>query len=140
MTTNPQWFWPMATLVAWTAIVWFTMYRRRIAEMRRKRIHPQQLAARRAVLELLEDAAAANNFNNLMEVPTLFHLAMLAAIVLGIHSPLMWVFAWTFVALRMAHSLVHISYNKVMHRFALYAFSTLLVWGIWLELALKVAG
>jgi hypothetical protein len=34
------------------------------------------------------------------------------------------------------HSLIQCSYNKVMHRFTVYAVSTSLVWVLWAVLAL----
>jgi len=39
--------------------------------------------------------------------------------------------AWVYVALRIAHSLVHVSYNKVMHRLALFAISNVVVSVMW---------
>ena len=44
--------------------------------------------------------------------------------------------AWGFVAGRVLHSLIQCSYNKVMHRFAVYVVSTGLVWVLWAVLAM----
>jgi hypothetical protein len=39
--------------------------------------------------------------------------------------------AWAYVALRSLHSLIHVTYNRVMHRFLVYVASTLLLFAMW---------
>jgi hypothetical protein len=46
--------------------------------------------------------------------------------------------AWAFVALRALHSLIHVTYNRVVHRFAAYAASTLCVFALWGLLAVTL--
>ena len=43
--------------------------------------------------------------------------------------------AWTFVALRVLHSAIHCSYNKVMHRFYAYVAGGAVLWLLWAWLA-----
>ena len=50
-------------------------------------------------------------------------------------TPLVLGLAWAFVAGRVLHSLIQCSYNKVLHRFAVYSLSTCVVWVLWLVLA-----
>ena len=49
---------PMLAMVALTAIVAVTMYRRRIAEMRTRRVHPQKLALSAQMASALADTRA----------------------------------------------------------------------------------
>jgi len=42
--------------------------------------------------------------------------------------------AWAFVAARVAHSWIHCTYNKVMHRFRAYALSVFALLALWLRL------
>ena len=46
--------------------------------------------------------------------------------------------AWLFVALRAAHSVIHCTYNKVMHRFAMFAASTLLLGALWVLFVVQI--
>ena len=46
--------------------------------------------------------------------------------------------AWLFVALRIAHSAIQCSYNRVMHRFTVYALATLVLTAFWIRFALKL--
>lgn len=62
-----------------------------------------------------------NNFKNLLETPVLFYVVSILAIVLKYETTLMIGLAWIYVFLRLVHSYIHLTYNKVMHR--LYAFA-----------------
>lgn len=137
---NTDWFWPVAVLVAWTAVVWVALYVQRIGEMRASRIDPQRLYNRKARVDLLKRTSAADNFNNLLELPMLFYVAMIFATLLIGHDRWLLLLAWSFVALRVVHSLVHITYNRVMHRFSVYALGAAVLFALWGVLIVRVAG
>jgi hypothetical protein len=126
--------WPVLAQVALTLAVWIALYVQRLGEMGRRRIDPQSVATSRLAAGVLEDVAAADNFRNLFEVPVLFYavvpLLVLAQAVTGTAVAL----AWGFVALRALHSLIHLSYNRVVHRFYAYAASTVCVFALWVLL------
>jgi len=48
--------------------------------------------------------------------------------------------AWGYVALRIVHSAIHLSYNQVLHRLAVFALSNVLLGALWVIAALHVAG
>ena len=82
-----------------------------------------------------ESANASNNLKNLFELPVLFYLAVLLSMVLLIQDPVLTVLAWVFAVSRVIHSLIHCTYNRVMHRFIAYAISCLALILMWLRLA-----
>ena len=129
---------PAFALVLLTFVVWCLMYLRRIREMKSKRISPQKVATRQAAAALLEDTAASSNFSNLLEAPILFYALVAIAAGTELITTAMVVMAWTYVGLRYAHSFVHLTYNKVMHRFQLYVVSCAVLWAMWIMLAVKV--
>jgi hypothetical protein len=47
--------------------------------------------------------------------------------------------AWLYVALRVAHSLIHLTYNNVMHRLIAFAVSNPVLAGLWFTLMFAVA-
>ncbi len=115
------------------------MYASRLTEMKRKGIDPQDFADTATKNELLKNvAAASDNFKNQFELPMLFFIAILTALILVIHSPLLNSLAMAFVLLRMVHSFVHITYNKIMHRFVAYALSSFALIGMWVVIAANV--
>jgi len=128
-------YWPAVAMVALTMVVWVRMYRTRIAQMKRERIHPQAVATSAQVAAKLTDSKAADNFRNLFELPVLFYLALVVAAQTAQVGWLTLTLAWSFVALRMLHSLIHCSYNKVIHRFYAYFFGGVVLWSLWAVLA-----
>ena len=133
MTADPIWL-PAAALVGVTAIVWVTLYVNRIGEMRARRIDAQALATARDAASRLDNTSAADNFRNLFEVPVLFYLLCIVIALTGGSTPGLVTGAWGYVALRALHSLIHVTYNRVMHRFLVYVASTLLLFGLWIAL------
>lgn len=90
------------------------------------------LATSRSRETALENIAAADNFRNLFEMPVLFYAVCLALAAMDFVTPPQIALAWLFVALRAAHSLIHITYNRVMHRFAAYVASSAVVFLMWI--------
>ncbi len=124
---------PVFAMVLIVIVVWLRMYFERFTQMTRERIHPQAVATRQGAIDRLKDSRAADNFQNLFELPVLFYALVAISIAVGINDAYLQALAWGFVALRFAHSGVHLSYNKVMHRFALYVLSSLMLWAMWVR-------
>lgn len=127
---DPIWM-PCAAMVGLTALVWVKLYWDRIGEMRARRIDAQELATVAAAAGRLERPEAADNFRNLFEVPVLFYVLCIALVANGGSTPGFVTAAWAYVALRSLHSLIHVTYNRVMHRFLVYVASTLLLFAMW---------
>ncbi len=128
-------YWPAVAMVALTLVVWLRMYFRRIAQMKRERIHPQAVATSGQMTARLTDSAAADNFRNLFELPVLFYLAVVVAVQTHQVTAVTLALAWSFVALRIVHSVIHCTYNKVIHRFYAYVCGGAVLWLLWGVLA-----
>jgi hypothetical protein len=127
---------PLLAMVFLTFAVWVYLYALRIPEISRMGIDPDDLQDRAEAHKLLRvSAAASNNLKNLFEVPVLFYLAAMITMLLMIQDDLLVGLAWGFVILRIVHSLVHCSYNRVMHRFIAYLISCLFLIFMWIRLA-----
>ena len=127
---------PLLALVLLTFVVWVYMYVTRLSEIKRKSINPQALDTRAHGQALLTDSPeAAENLKNLFELAILFYVAILLALVLMVQDQGLVQLAWGYVALRYVHSLVHCTYNRVMHRFFAYAASCLVLMLMWARLA-----
>ena len=133
MTSRHAILFPMLALVLLTMAVGIVMYRRRVAEMRAKRIPPQAVATATQMAARLSDTCAADNFRNLFETPVLFYAAVLTIYAAELTSPLYVTLAWVYVVLRLVHSAIHCTYNKVMHRLSVFMatlLALLLIWGL----------
>jgi hypothetical protein len=126
---------PVLALVALTFAVSIVMYRRRIAEVRAKKIRLHTIALSAGMAAQLEDTRAADNYRNLFEGPVLFYVAALAAFALKVVTPAVVALAWLYVACRVVHSLIHCTTNRVRHRFYAFTASHAVLLALWLVLA-----
>ena len=124
-------FLPALAMAALTFVVWCRMFSTRIGQMKRERIHPQAVATSAQATARLTDSRAADNFRNLFELPVLFYLALVVAALTSPVTGLTLALSWAFVAMRVVHSAIQCSYNKVMHRFRAYVAGGMLLWTLW---------
>lgn len=129
-------FQPAFAMVALTFLVWCRLYYVRIGEMHRRRIAPQSLADSAGVAARLQDTRASDNFRNLFELPVLFYLGLGVLALSGPATSMTMALAWAFVALRVLHSAIHCTYNRVMHRFVVYVAGALVLWAFWACMAI----
>lgn len=130
---------PLFAQVLLTAVVWFYMYYTRIREIIRGGINPQELAHAPRARELLKNVAGpSENLINLFEMPVLFYVAVIAVYMVGVVGIAYIVLAWLYVVLRVVHSIIHVTYDKVVHRFAVYVASSLVLWVFWGVFAFEI--
>lgn len=110
----------------------------RVREMRKKRISPQLVALSAQRTQRLEDSRASDNFNNLFEVPVLFYALCIAAIAAQHIPDWLPVLAWLFVALRVLHSAIQCTYNKIMHRLPIFLAGFFLISLGWVGFVISV--
>jgi hypothetical protein len=119
---------PVMALVAWSLVMWLWMYVQRMPAMSKAGIKPQDAAFPGSLNGLPASARqAADNYNHLMEQPTIFYAAALAIQVAGHVEPIVVHLAWAYVVLRVLHSLVQASINIVLLRFALFSAATIVL-------------
>ena len=120
---------PVVILLAWTMIMWLWMYVTRIPAMQRAKIDVANLKGGTgkdldAVLPP-EIQWKAHNYNHLLAEPTVFYAVCIVLAIIGQGEGMNLVVAWLYVALRVAHSLVQATVNRVAIRFVLFASSSL---------------
>jgi hypothetical protein len=72
------------------------------------------------------------NYMNLLELPTLFYVVcVLSYVTSPTVSTLTLALALAYVALRALHSLIHLTYNNVMHRLIVFAASNVALLALW---------
>jgi len=117
---------PVMALVAWSLLIWLWMYAQRLPAMSKAGIKPQDAAFPGSLNSLPAPARqAADNYNHLMEQPTIFYAAALAIQVAGHTDGWAMHLAWAYVALRVVHSLVQVSVNLVTLRFLAFLLSSI---------------
>ena len=74
------------------------------------------------------------NMMNLLELPLLFYVACLVYLVIGRVDEFALALAWLYVALRIVHSAIHVTYNRVRHRLIAFALSNVVLVMFWTNL------
>jgi hypothetical protein len=119
---------PVLALVTWTLIIWIWMYAVRLPAMRAAKLDPQ--AARfPGSLDVLPDHArqVADNYNHLLEQPVIFYALVFYIYMAGTADWLAIDLAWAYVILRIIHSLIQCTINRVSLRFTVFALSTVIL-------------
>ncbi len=80
----------------------------------------------------------ANAYQNQLEVPVLFYVAALLAIVAGVVDAFVVGLAWAFVALRIVHAAIHVTHNVVIRRFQVFVAGVVVLSVMWSYIGLRV--
>ena len=122
---------PVATLALWSMVMWAWMYATRIPAMQRARIDAKNLVGTtgRGLDDVLppEVQWKAHNYNHLHEAPTLFYAVGLLLAMIGQGDGMNALLAWIYAGLRIAHSIVQVTSNRVLARFVLFALSSIVL-------------
>jgi hypothetical protein len=133
---------PVVALMAWTFVMWTWMYATRIPAMNRLKVDPDSLArdpeARLDKLLPPHVQWKAHNYNHLHEAPTVFYAVAIVLAIVGQGDELNARLGWAYVALRVVHSLIQATVNKVLVRFVVFAVSSLVLLALVVQAAIAV--
>lgn len=123
---------PVVALVAWSLVMWIWMYATRLPAMQKAQMKPNPNAGRGEQMAQLPAPVRwkADNYTHLMEQPTIFYAITLALALIGENGAVNVALAWSYVALRVIHSLVQSLGNKIEVRFLVFALSTFALFGL----------
>jgi hypothetical protein len=133
---------PVVALVAWSLIILLWMMLTRMAAMRAAGVDITKLTGTKGsdADKVLPPQVQwkAHNYIHLMEQPTLFYAICLALALLGAGNGTNAAIAWVYVGLRVAHSVVQATINRVWIRFALFLLSTLALFALTLHAGMAI--
>ncbi len=115
--------WPAFALAALSFAVVIRLARQRFAAAYGGRVDPRYYKVFRGESDPEEVAATARNLSNLYEMPTLFYAGVAIAFAAGLSGTLLDSLAWAYVALRVLHTAIHLTSNKLRWRFRAFAAS-----------------
>jgi len=131
---------PVTVLLLLTCIVWAWMYATRIPAIKRMGMQlDPELPKGQQMSELPAKVRwKADNYNHLMEQPTLFYAVALTLALLGAGDGMNLTLAWCYVGLRIAHTLQQTLWNKIEVRFVLFFLSSLVLIALIVRAAMVV--
>jgi hypothetical protein len=129
---------PVIALVLWSGVIWAWMYATRIPAILKSKMRLDPMVPRGEQMSQLPANVRwkADNYNHLMEQPTLFYATVLALAVLGDQSVISLMLAWAYVLLRVVHSLVQATGSRITLRFAVFFVSSLVLFALAIRAAL----
>ena len=123
---------PVIVLVLWSMVMWVWLYATRVPAMVQARTKLDPDLPRDIMMGGLPPRVRwkADNYNHLMEQPTLFYAICLTLALLGLGDGSNLTLAWVYVGLRVLHSLVQALINRIELRFAIFILSSLALIGL----------
>jgi hypothetical protein len=135
---------PAAVLVLWTIVMLVWTAGTRLPALKAAGIDLSKAVGGRG--QDLEGVLPANinwkahNYAHLVEQPTLFYAVIGILAIMGSVSAIAVALAWTYVALRVAHSLVQATTNRIALRFPLFMAGTLALLGLTVMALIRTLG
>ena len=142
MTASTEILSPVIALLLLTSAVWAWMYITRIPAVKKAgmKLDPN-LPKGQQMSELPAQVRwKADNYNHLLEQPTLFYAVTLTLALLSAGEGLNVTLAWCYVGLRVLHSLQQTLWNKIEVRFVLFFLSSLILITLIVRAAIVVWG
>ncbi len=131
---------PVVALLMLTSVMWAWMYVTRIPAIGKMgmKLDPD-LPKGEQMSQLPANVRwKADNYNHLLEQPTLFYAVAFTLALLGAGEGINVTLAWCYVGLRVAHSLQQSLWNKIEVRFMVFALSSLVLIALIVRAALVV--
>jgi hypothetical protein len=140
MTASTAILAPVTALLILSCIMWAWMYVTRIPAVRRAGMKLDPNLPKGVQMAELPARVRwkADNYNHLLEQPTLFYAVAFTLALLGAGEGLNLTLAWAYVVLRVAHSLHQALWNKIEIRFVLFLLSSLVLVALVVRAALLV--
>jgi hypothetical protein len=133
---------PVVVLIGWTLVMLLWMLAVRIPAMNALGIDMRKLVGGKgADADGVLPAKAqwkAHNYNHLMEQPTLFYAVALVLAMIGQGGGINADLAWGYVGLRIVHSLVQATINRVAIRFLVFLLACLCLIGLTIHAAIAL--
>lgn len=131
---------PVVALIGWSMVMLIWLYATRIPAMAAAKVNPEQFKDDPNAADKLPAGArrVASNYNHLMEAPTIFYAVCFALQFLNQTDPINIGIAWTYVALRVLHSLVQATVNIIAIRFTIFILSSVALGALAIHAAIAV--
>ena len=131
---------PVMALLLLNCVMFFWMYATRIPAIAKMKmaLNPQMPAGEQMSQLPARVRWKADNYNHLLEQPTMFYAVAITLALLGAGQGINLTLAWTYVLLRVVHSLVQVLWNKIEVRFSIFMLSSLVLVALVIRASLLV--
>jgi hypothetical protein len=128
---------PVFVLVLMTFALLVMTGRSRLADLRERRLRISDIALGQNVWPD-KTAQVGNAFNNQFQLPLLFYVLVIFALMTGKQDYVFIVAEWLFVLLRLVHAAIHVTSNNVVWRFQAYVAGAVVLMLMWAWYAIRI--
>ena len=128
---------PLFVEIVLTFVLLFWTGGARTAAVRRGDVQPRDIALRQPNWPMRE-TQIANAYHNQLELPVLFYVLTILAVITRQADLLFVVMAWIFVASRLVHAGIHVTSNHLGRRFAAFGAGALVLALMWAIFILRI--
>lgn len=130
---------PMFAMVLLTALVMISMFVTRVSAIKSGKMNVRYFKTYDMGDQTEAVAKSSRHFVNLFELPVLFYVGCLVAMILPINDKGVLFWAWFFVLARVVHAYIHIGPNKLIPRMSAYAVGWVAVLALWIDIIVAVS-
>eukprot|EP00271_Cylindrocystis_brebissonii_P000777 TRINITY_DN1098_c0_g1_i1.p2 TRINITY_DN1098_c0_g1~~TRINITY_DN1098_c0_g1_i1.p2 ORF type:complete len:154 (-),score=25.75 TRINITY_DN1098_c0_g1_i1:1471-1932(-) len=129
---NSPFLGPIVSLASWTFVMQAWLYATRIPAMIKYKIKLDDEYTKEKMNAQLPGVVRwkADNYNHLHEQPTVFYAISLVLAMTGTLDPTSVRLAWAYVGLRVVHSLIQVTNNRIVLRFLAFICSSGMLLGL----------
>lgn len=127
---------PLFALILLTMVVAFIMAMNRLSNVKNRKVHPRYYKTFSGERPPEREVQLNRNYTNLLEQPMLFYAAGAIILALGIQSSVLLWLSWGYVASRLVHTLIHVTYNMPLHRMIAFMVSNVFLLALWIIIML----
>lgn len=124
---------PVFALALWTGLVLLLIPIARIRAATRGEVRGHDFKYGESAAVPPKVSIPNRNYMNLLELPMLFYVVCLLLYASGAATEHSIALAWAYVVVRIVHSAIHLTYNKVLHRLAAFALSNVVLVALWVN-------
>ena len=128
---------PVFVQVALTFALLLTLGPARVAAVKRGEVEIKDIALGQSAWPD-RITQIGNNFNSQFQVPVLFYALVVLALVTAKVDLVLIAGAWAFVASRLLHALVHVTTNRIAHRFNAFAIGVFVLAAMWIWFGARI--
>lgn len=125
-------FLPMAALALLTFLVMGFIPKRRFRAVAKGLVAADDFALGESARVPPDVSIPNRNYMNLLELPVLFYVGALMYYVADRVDQTALIVAWVYVALRVAHSAIHLTSNNIRQRLTVFGISNLVLMAFWI--------
>jgi hypothetical protein len=128
---------PVYVQVALTVLLLLWMGRSRLSSLRAGEVKVKDVALgeRNWPGRILQ---IQNSYHNQFELPVLFYVLVVLALITRKADMLFVVMSWMFVASRLVHAAIHVTSNKMSQRFMAFVVGVLILVAMWVIFGIRV--